>query len=177
MKKFVGIFLGLFMTCSAVAGKPQFRLGGGLAVPTGDIHALYSIGLHGMGGLTLPLGSGVLTGFGDLSYHVIPGDDEIFAGDVDLKAFLVTAGLQARITPEDSRVKLYALGGVGLADLTVSFPNFFTGQDIEASKTDPMVTIGGGLEIGKLFGEFRWNIVLTEGESTTFVPMTAGIRF
>jgi Outer membrane protein beta-barrel domain len=160
----------------AVAQGAKFSVGGGLTLPLGDLGDGTSTGFHGLAAVgfqpaNFPVGiqiDGMYNRFGladdvDGSFRIIQG----------------TANAVYRFTTsEDTKIRPYIIGGVGLYNGKVS------GDDIpdefETSESDFGINGGAGFDFVagslSLFVEGRFHNVFTEGNSSNFIPITVGVR-
>lgn len=170
-------------------------LGAGASLPMGDFKDTYSTGLHGSGAF----GFNVAPGFqilGKVEFHtfsiqddfrsfLVPGATNLEGGGSNVLMFGGAAKYNFRM--ENSKMSPYLIGGLGMA--SVSFKDI-TGDSAGTSftRTPPDGTtkmyfeVGAGLEFGgsesmAFFVQGRYVSVSTEGSSSTFIPLTVGIRF
>ena len=158
----------------------QFSLGGGLTLPLGDFGDAAGTGFHGLAAVAFapanfPVGFQI-----DGMFHRLGIDDDPIGGDVDANFQIIqgTANAVYRfVTAEDTKVRPYLIGGVGL------YNSKLTGDDVPAgldSETDFGINAGAGFDfvagaVG-LFVEGRFHNIFTEDESTNFIPITVGVR-
>ncbi len=97
----------------------------------------------------------------------------------------------AKYRPYESSVVPYLVSGLGLASLSASDVTVLAGppSDPRSSRakkaniptgTKGILSFGGGLEIvipWAVFVEVKYQLVFTEGESSSFVPVSLGITF
>lgn len=160
----------------AVAQGAKFSVGGGLTLPLGDLGDGTSTGFHGMAGVgfqpaNFPVGIQI-----DGMYNRLGLDDDV---DGSFRIIQGTANAVYRFqTSEDTKIRPYIIGGVGLYNGKVS------GDDIpdefEESETDFGINGGAGFDFVagslSLFVEGRFHNVFTEGNSSNFIPITVGVR-
>jgi hypothetical protein len=93
----------------------------------------------------------------------------------DTNATILNGALNAVINIPTPGFSPYLIGGVGYYNLKQSMP---TG-DVDFN--DFGINIGAGVKLGlpglSVFGEARLHNVMTEGESTRFIPVSLGVRF
>jgi hypothetical protein len=160
----------------AVAQGAKFSLGGGLTMPLGDLGDGTGTGFHGLAAVSFapanfPVGIQI-----DAMYNRFGLENDV---DGNLRILQGTANAVYRFTTsEDSKIRPYIIGGVGLYNGKVA------GDDIpdefEESESDFGINGGAGFDfvagsVG-LFVEGRFHNVFTEGESSNFIPITVGIR-
>lgn len=167
-------------TPAKAQGGVEFSLGGGLSLPLSeDFDDAFGLGWHGLAALSFtpadfPLGFQL-----DGMYQRF-GAEDIGGVDVDTDFRLIqgTANAVYRFqTAETSQFRPYLIGGVGL------YNSDFTGDDAPDldSETDFGLNAGAGFDMKfgnvGLFIEGRFHNVFTEDENTSFIPITAGVRF
>ena len=166
---------------STAQAQVGFNVGGGLSMPLGDFGDQADMGFHGLVGVTfqpasLPVGVRV-----DGMYHMWGGSEDAF-GDLDVgtRAIVGTANAVYTFqTAETSTFHPYLIGGLGLYNTAL------TGDDVpdgfDDSSTDFGINAGAGFNFSAgeslgLFVEGRFHNVFTEGESTSFIPISVGVR-
>lgn len=170
-------------------------LGAGGSLPMGDFKDTYGTGLHGTGAVGFNLAPGFQI-LGKVEYHtfsiqddfrafLLPGATNLDGGGSNVLMFGGDAKYNFRM--ENSKMSPYLIGGLGMA--SISFKDI-TGDSAGTSftRTPPDGTtklyfeVGAGLEFGSsdamaFFVQGRYVSVATEGSSSTFIPLTVGIRF
>jgi len=104
----------------------------------------------------------------------VSGDYQLFLPEENsaapnIKLISGTANVKFPLLPLPV-VKPYLTGGVGLARLSVG----------DANETNPSFNVGAGVDFSLIitaFAEVRYNWILTEGESTGYIPLTVGVTF
>jgi hypothetical protein len=137
-----------------------------------DIHAGVGMGGNGVGlglggGINgfVPLGGNLFLG-GMLSYFTFP-----ITGSTSSESF-IEALVGGKYCFSGDSLKPYLVGGVGMSNVSI----------IGFSEMDPMISIGGGVEIPagpgmNLFAQARYSIVMATGGSATYLPIEAGVAF
>lgn len=182
---------------SAQAPTPfSIHVGGLVSLPNSpdQFADAYKTGFHGSVGLGYKLFPG-LQAVGKVEYHRFELDHgadpwlatlEIDGGHNNMWMFGVD-GRWAFNVPQ-APFKPYALGGVGMARISVTE---FEGAGLLAAglnefqpeaQSELYFNVGGGLEfltgpMWSLFGQVRYVSVQTEGEASTFIPITIGLKF
>lgn len=166
-----------------------FGVGGGLSIPLADFadedaggaetgyHGAAHVGFQG--GANLPVGfriDGMYQRY-SLSADALGSDDF----DVNYQLLSGSANVvYAFATSEQTRFRPYLIGGGGIYNLDVK------GDDaddlgFEGDATKFGINAGAGFNFAfgnvGLFLEGRFHNVFTEGENTSFVPITLGLRF
>ena len=154
----------------------DFAVGGGVSVPTGNFDDAAKLGWHGMAAVrilpqSLPVGFQVDGNFARLS-------DE---SSLDIKSQMIygTGNVLYQFrTSEESRLRPYLIGGVGMYNLDLK------GKDVPttaSSETKFGINAGAGFDFkagaASLFAEGRFHDVFTDASDTQFVPITIGVRF
>jgi len=156
--------------------------GGGLGAPNSNdmFKDYWKTGYHGYAGLGFNL-MPMIQIIGKAEYHMfsVDGDSE---GDFlesaeaagDLNTFMFGGDIKLNPKAPFMPIKPFAIAGVGFANSSFS--------ELDESETDFYWNIGGGLELGgqgplKFFAMARYVSISSEGESTTFIPVTLGIKF
>lgn len=197
MKKFLMaliILVAFSFSASAQVPNPfSFYAGGLISLPNSPdgFKDAYKNGWHGYGGVGYKMMPNLQV-VGKVEYHTFQFDaeglgfDGISGGSNNLLMFGVDGrfSIGAPVAP----VKPFVIAGGGFANISTS--------DIESS--DPLATsffdeaygdqtkayfnVGAGIDLksGPMFGFFaqvRYVSVQTEGEASTFIPITLGVRF
>lgn len=161
----------------AVAQTAKFSVGGGLTLPLGDFGDAASTGWHGLAAVgfqpaNLPVGFQI-----DGMYQRFGLDGAPDGFDANFRMIQGTANVVYTFTTaEESTFHPYLIGGVGLYNFKA------TGDDVPDvdAETDFGINAGAGFDFQAgavgLFVEGRFHNVFTEGESTNFIPISAGIR-
>lgn len=166
---------GVVATVAAGSASAQARgyigFGGGVSIPTGDFGDSFGTGFLGqvVAGITGPTGKlgGRVNGTYTRHSHDILDDTNVrFIGAMGDLVF--TPG-----QPE-AKMRPYLLGGLG-------FQNGKSNATGAEGSTEFAYNFGAGVNIGmgraKLFIEGRWLSIQTEGESTSLIPLSVGVRF
>lgn len=163
----------------APAKPMDIYIGGGVSVPTGTLGDGWKMGFHGNGkiGFTATPKIDIL---GSVAYHSFPLDDQGVSG-VDggtISTILIGGDARMNFGVPAAPTMPYALAGAGLgilsaSDVTSGGTTILTVD----SETKPYIEFGGGVEMQKFFAEIKYVIVLTSGESLTFLPITVGVKF
>jgi hypothetical protein len=159
----------------AVAQGAEFLLGGGVSIPSGTFDDFAKLGWHGTAGLSfvpqnLPVGFQVDGSFSRLS------DDT--SADLQSQLIYGTGNVLYRFkVSEDTRFRPYLIGGGGVYNLDVK------GDDADPdaeSVTKFGINAGAGFDFkagaAGVFVEGRFHNVFTEGDNTSFIPITVGVR-
>jgi len=181
-------------TASAQGIRPQLGVAAGVTVPTGDYHAaasgegfntaLQAMALVAFKPPTWPVGFRV-----DATYGTNAANDHLKADladslghPADEKAKLLGANVDLTyLFGSTSRVQPYLLGGIGVYHMTISVTS--GGSTADNSETRFAWNLGGGIGLRvrgtALFLEARYiDVGAVSGfPRTTFLPITAGIRF
>jgi len=156
----------------------QFGLGGGVTVPIGDLGDATKTGYHGLvtigfeGPANFPVGFRV-----DGIFQRLGLDDDTFDQSFQTIAGTLSAVYAFKVS-ETQKIRPYLLGGGGYYNSKVTQGN--GGLDT-GSEGD--LGIQGGLGVNftagrmGLFLEGRAHHVFTDGASSTFIPITLGVRF
>jgi hypothetical protein len=170
------VFMGSLGTVPALAQGAEFSLGGGVSIPSGSFDDFAKLGWHGLAGVSfvpqnLPVGFQVDGSFSRLS------DDT----PLDLQSQLIygTGNVVYKFkVSEDTRFRPYLIGGGGVYNLDVKGDD--ADPDIE-SVTKFGINVGAGFDFkagaAGVFLEGRFHNVFTEGDNTSFIPITVGVRF
>lgn len=151
-------------------------IGGGVIMPMGDYKDADKLGWLAGADLTYWLSSSPLGIRADLQYsqtshkNGVDGNSKILGG---LAEVVFAFGTQA------DQIRPYILGGIGFYNVKVTVPSI--ALDTSVSK----VGFGGGAGVAfkmgsgstRFFVEGKFVSVATEGGSTTFLPIRAGLRF
>ena len=187
------VLLLIFATASwsQLPSKPfNLYAGGGVSIPTSPdaFKEGWKLGLHGSGGLGINFGA--IPNFqviGKVEFHTIPfdwdkaGQPNASGGAFQILMFGADGKLAFGVLA--APMKPFILGGVGGARISFSdISNAGNTVIVDFSETDFYFNIGAGVEFGsgpalKFFIMARYVNIATEGESTAFIPITAGIKF
>ena len=174
------LFAGL---ASAQDVKPfNIYAGGGLGSPNGSdmFKDYWKMGYHGYAGLGFNF-MPMMQIIGKAEYHMfsVDTDSDGELADVaeaagDMTTFMFGGDVKLNPKAPFMPIKPFAIAGIGFASSSFS--------ELNESSTDFYWNIGGGLELGgqgplKFFAMARYVSISTEGESTTFIPVTLGIKF
>jgi hypothetical protein len=163
----------------------EFALGGGVGVPLGDFDDVAKLGWHGLAELSfVPEGWPVGIEF-DGSYQQFSLDDDAVPGFSGLKDRIIfgTGNIVFKFkSSEESRVRPYLLGGVGIYNTKTTGADD-PGDVLGGGTTDFGLNAGAGFDFkaggAGLFIEGRFHNVFTDGPGSDlrFIPITVGIRF
>ncbi|HSJ05118.1 MAG TPA: outer membrane beta-barrel protein [Longimicrobiales bacterium] len=145
-----------------------FSVGGGLTIPTGDLGDVVKTGFNAQVGLdiapvTLPVGFRFEGAFNQFGVDEFDNNWRILSGVANAVLNIPSAG----VTP-------YIIGGLGIYNQSITDSDF-------DSETDFGINVGGGINvplqgIRGIFVEARYHNIFTEGSSTSFIPITLGLR-
>jgi opacity protein-like surface antigen len=158
-------------TTAAQAQSFSVGVGGGATLPMGDFNDGAKLGWHGMAnvGYGLPSGLGFRGEFfyGQNTLDGVDGKTKLAGGMASLTYDIQSAG----------GIKPYVLGGVGYHKVTVDVTGLGSGDD-------SAISFGGGAGLkfkagsdANFFVEARYINISTEGGSTSYIPVSAGISF
>jgi hypothetical protein len=163
----------------------EFALGGGVGIPLGDFDDVAKMGWHGLAELSfVPEGWPVGIEF-DGSYQQFNLDDDAVPGFTGLKDRIIfgTGNIVFKFkSSEESRVRPYLLGGVGIYNTKTTGADD-PGDVLGGGTTDFGLNAGAGFDFkaggAGLFIEGRFHNVFTGGPGSDlrFIPITLGIRF
>jgi opacity protein-like surface antigen len=128
---------------------------------------------------------------GKVEYHSMPADEQGYqlalatSESIDggtLTPWLFGADAKWSFKMPAAPITPYVLGGAGLARVSISDVETPSGTVEFQSSNELYFNIGVGTEFAaspaiNLFVQARWVNIATEGESTTMIPFTAGIKF
>lgn len=158
----------------------EFSLGGGIGFPVGDFNDAVKVGWHGLAAFSfVPNGSPVGIQI-DGQFHQFK-----FDGQSSLKERMLLGTADAVFkfkTSDQSSFRPYIIGGGGVYNLKeTGSADAGTVISTSGSRTKFGLNAGIGFDIkaggAGLFVEDRWHHIFTSGGSTTFMPLTVGIRF
>ncbi len=164
---------------AAAADKPlSFGVSGGLSMPMGDLGDVANSGFTVGGHVFLkPASMNALRFRGDVAYDKWGVKDA--GGDADLRSLSFVANALYDF-PSQSTIRPYVIGGLGLYN-SKAIINLGQTTGSTPSSTDFGLQVGGGLTF-KLsgfdtFAEAKFVNVFSDGSSTTWLPITFGVRF
>jgi hypothetical protein len=158
----------------------EFSLGGGIGFPLGDFNDVAKTGWHGLAAISfVPNGSPVGLQF-DGQYQQFKLDAGGSSGLKD-RIIMGTANVVFKFkTSEESAFRPYLIGGGGVYNLKTTGSST-PGTIIQGGTTKFGLDGGVGFDFKTgglgLFVEDRYHHVFTSGGSTSFMPITIGIRF
>jgi opacity protein-like surface antigen len=188
-----------FGQTDAAKMKPVFYAGGGLALPTSPsvFSDYWGMGYGFGGGIGIQITPYVEV-IGKFCFNTFPFDADKFLADIgetgatidglDFRALEFGADVKYMFdTGPESPVAPFLVAGVGAANVKVTDVTITEdGETItvplgDFSETKIALGIGGGLDYmfsptAGLWVEGRYTIVTTEGESTGYLPLRAGIK-
>ncbi len=182
MKRLVAVAAFVALCTSPIfAGDLSFGVGGGLTMPMGDYGDVDGMGFHLDGAVNIPIGSQGLGARIDALFSST-GHDSVEGIDVGGSTKII--GAMGSLVYEfggEGSAKPYVLGGLGLHNIDASFD--IEGVDLDLDASETKLSFGGGAGVAfpvggaNLFAEGRIIIVTTSDSSTTFIPLTVGVRF
>ena len=173
--------VALACICTASSASAQsvnplrFGVAGGLTLPQGDDADFVSTGYHILGTLgfqapMVPVGLRL-----DVGYNGF-GEKDDNGVTANILSATVNGIFNMSMAPA---VSPYLIGGLGMYRSKVEIDGL--GDAGEASSTDFGFNGGIGLRFGlsgfSTFAEARYNHIMTDGESTSYIPITFGIMF
>lgn len=180
---FAALAMVAMVAMSATAQAPpkpfDIYIGGGVSMPTGNFGDAYKMGFHGNGKIAFEA-TPMIDIVGNIAYHTFSFDDQgnsDFDGGSTSVIMIGGDGRYAFDMPQ-SNFGPYVLAGVGLGivslgDITLPVVGTVDG----GSETKPYINFGGGAEVQKFFFEIKYVIVMTSGDSFSFLPITVGVKF
>ncbi|MEA1979672.1 MAG: outer membrane beta-barrel protein [candidate division Zixibacteria bacterium] len=170
----------------------SFYGGGAVSIPASPdgFDATYKTGWHGMAGVGYKIAPKFQV-IGKLEYHNFGTDLDALALSGGNEKYAMF-GADTKFTPNLPSIPFspFVFGGVGMAH--IAFDDFTSDTDpLSASVMNAAIpdaqnklywNFGAGFDVkaGKvwsLFVQGRYVSVATEGESTTFIPFTVGLKF
>lgn len=165
--------------------------GGAFSVPSSPdgFKDTYKTGYHGLVGLGYKMGPG-FQAVGKIEYHTFSFD---FSGVSGLdggnsKMWLFGGDGRYAFGLPVAPVKPFVFGGFGLA--SIKYDDFGGNLTLATALNDALpdtqnkvyYNFGGGVELKagptfNLFAQARYVSIATEGSSTTFIPVTVGLKF
>lgn len=183
MKRFLGVVAGITLV-TAVAGtsaqaqmvdnaRPvSIGLAGGISLPMGDFGDFFKSGYIISGSVGFRPAAVPFGIRGELGYQSHDAD----GADATWSILSGTANAVFHLGTGASGVAPYFIGGVGAYRSTFDMDGFDSESEIDFG-----FNAGAGLDFAlsgfNTFLEARYHHVLTEGDATTFIPITFGIRF
>lgn len=164
--------LALAISATAAEKKNHFYLGAGLALPNGDFGDAYKMGLHAEGGYGFQV-SPKLEIVPTVAFHTFGFDDNGTGASGDALNIIMFGGnAKLNFGTEGKKTNPFVYGGLGMAN----------GKSGGASSTDLYFSAGGGLDIVSseamsFFAKAGFVSVSSDGASTTYLPVTFGVRF
>jgi hypothetical protein len=158
----------------------EFSLGGGIGFPLGDFNDVAKTGWHGLAAISfVPHGSPVGIQF-DGQYQQFKLDAGSSSGLKD-RILMGTANVVFKFkTSEESAFRPYLIGGGGVYNSKVT-GSTSPGQVLPGGTTKFGLNGGVGFDFKTgglgLFVEDRYHHIFTSGGSTSFMPISIGIRF
>jgi opacity protein-like surface antigen len=156
---------------------------GGMATPTGTLAEFSNSGFSLGGSISYQASDYIAYEFAGASGQKFGVDDNEFVEDASVNVFSMTGGL--RMGKLEASAFPYAVVGAGYyrisSDLEITIPGVGT-QSVGVSDNALGLNFGGGIQtqvnpLMSVFGEMRYHIAFTSGESTKFMPIHAGMRF
>ncbi|HVH69385.1 MAG TPA: outer membrane beta-barrel protein [Gemmatimonadales bacterium] len=161
---------------TAAAQGAHLGLGGGLIMPVSDYNNVDKSGWHVLGKMDIgiplsPVGVRIDALFGQTQHkNGVAGKTQLIGG---------LANLVYKIPVPAPMMKPYVLGGAGVYNVKLTFPNAV--PPVDSSQTKFAWDLGAGANIGagpaKFFVEARYVSIQETGASLKFIPVTAGIAF
>ncbi len=181
-----GLAAGLALVTSVAAAqdsKPiSFGAMAGLSLPMGDLGDAVSSGYNITGNVYLtPSSTGRLRFRGDVGYESFSAKDNSVGSDATFSVLSVTGNVIFPLGQASSEggIRPYLIGGGGMYRGTTKTE--LLGASVSTSDTNLGIAVGGGLEFKlsgfSTFAEARFTNVFSEGDSSTWIPITFGIRF
>jgi len=190
----LAILLTFAVGASAQAPTPfSIYAGGALSLPTApdSFKEGFKTGYHGLLGLGFDL-MPTLELVGKFEYHAFKVDfDESMSEYSGGTNKLMMFGADAKWNPSLPALPIspYVLGGIGFANIKQSEfdgpPSMalsFMNEMVQEDQTEFYWNLGGGMELAtspmlSLFAQVRWVQIQTEGEASSFVPVSIGLKF
>jgi opacity protein-like surface antigen len=173
--------LALPALASAQAASEQpisYGVSGGLSLPTGDLGKAANSGYSVAGHVFYkPASISAVRFRGDVAYDKWGVKQS--GGDANLRSLSVV-GNALYDFPAESNVKPYVIGGLGLYN-SKAIVNLGQVTGSTPSSNDLGLQVGGGLTFKlsgfETFAEAKFVNVFSSGSSTTWLPITFGVRF
>jgi opacity protein-like surface antigen len=174
--------------------QPRFGVGASIAIPRGDFHAVangegFNTGWQGMGLVAVNLPARRLGLRFDVSYGANSGNAQLnndlttsLGQSSTEQVKLLGANLDLTYAlPSAARIRPYLLGGLGIYHVTISVTSGSATTDDTATKVAWNLGAGATYHLARvaLFLEARYVSVAAAASfpRTTFLPITAGVRF
>ncbi len=164
--------LALAVSATAAEKKNHFYLGAGVSVPSGDAGDFYKLGLHAEGGYGFQI-SPKFEIVPTVGFHTFGFDDNGTGASGDALNILMFGGnAKFNLGTEGKKTNPFLFGGIGMAN----------GKAGGASSTNLYFSGGAGLDIVSseamsFFVKASFVSVSSDGSSTTYMPVTFGVRF
>jgi len=164
-----------------------FSVQGGVAPPTGSLTDYHEVGFSIGGGVSYNLNPHLALNVISVSYDRFGLDQERVETDLGVQStgasiamLSVMGGVRARFIPDGFSPFVVADAGLvrsSVGDWTEDGTPY-TGF----SESDFGMSLGGGIEgpmsiTSSVFSEIRVNVAFTDGDTQTYVPVRAGMRF
>jgi opacity protein-like surface antigen len=173
------VTLGL-LCVPALQAQGVFSLGGGIGIPMGNFNNAVKLGWHGVAGFSfVPTNSPVGVKI-DGQYHQFK-----FDGQSSLKERMIFGTVNAVYkfqTSPESAIHPYLIGGGGVYNLKAT-GSADPGTVVSTTGSTTKFGLNGGVGLeftagsAGLFIEDRYHHVFTSGSSTSFMPISIGVRF
>lgn len=165
--------------------------GGALSLPNApdDFKNSFKTGYHGLVGLGYKMGPGFQL-VGKAEYHKFAFDFAGLSGvdGGDSRVWMFGSDGRLALGLPAAPIKPFVFAGIGIANIKQSEfgGNQFLATELNEALPDTQnkvyYNIGGGVELKfgpslNLFVQGRYVSVATEGDKTTFVPITVGLKF
>lgn len=177
------------MSASAQDIKPfNIYVGGGLTLPQSDLDdsISYKNGFHLLGGIGFNFAPMIQVG-GKLEYFSMDVDDADLEGTgLSVSTNAMMYGVTVKLQPKAPMmpIKVFGLVGLGMASIEhkIGFDAGFISFGTSTGRTSKFYyEFGAGVELGKFplpfFVMARYIGISTEGQTTSFIPITVGLKF
>ena len=202
----IGLLVCL-LASTAVAGemKPAVYVGGGVNMPMGDWSDFWKMGFGGSGRLAFEVAPAIEIG-ATFGYTAFPFDDDKFIEwveanwgdvaedaeveglDVNAMEFLADIKYKFGVGPEAKAFAPYMMAVFGMTQLSFDDATVTEGGETQTidmsalSATDLTLGFGAGFEYmfspkAGLWVDGKYMVIMTEGESTSHLPIRAGLKF
>jgi len=174
----VGVLVATAGSGPAAAQGVTVSVGGGAALPLGELNAGTNTGSHGLAAVSIAPGSlpvsiridGMYDRFG-LSYSDIDGHFRVLNGTANA-VYRFPAG-------ETTTIRPYLIGGLGVYSYKFITPDLPEHLQDE-THTHFGINGGAGLDVALgglgMFAETRYHNAISRGENAEFLPVTVGVR-
>ena len=191
----LGVLVLFAISASAQMPSKPFSLyaGGGMTMPMSPdaFKDMQKTGYHGMVGIgfnAMP----ALQVIGKIEYHAMAADNSIYSlmlstAENDIKGGTFTPlmfGADARyaFSLPAAPIAPFVIAGAGMARLSYSDVEWTGGTMSFDSESKMYWNVGGGFEFkagpaASLFVEARYVSIATDGEATSMLPISLGIKF